>query len=42
MASKLVETFRFDLSIVLQRARSIHALKTAPLSRGAFCGVIEE
>ena len=42
MASKLVGTFRFDLSILLQSARSIHAFEAAPLTRGAFRGVIEE
>lgn len=42
MASRLVGTFRFDLSIVLQGARSIHVFEAAPLSRGTFRGVIEE
>jgi len=42
MAPKLVGTFLFDLSIVLQGARTIHAFETAPLTRGAFCGVREE
>ncbi len=42
MASKLVGMFLFDLSIVLQRARTIHAFETALLTRGTFRGVIEE